>query len=462
MSSLEEMLTEAKQFLIVQEQTSSSMKREHRIVQLAWLCFLAWQPSDSIQQTVRTHLLNHCDIDGAILDDSADQPYHRLVSQLKLLEKEHPGTIYSFYGGLLELLNEDTRQEKSKAKKQEKSRAKKHHAFFHTPLALAHFMIDILNPQPEETIYDPASGSCGLLIEAARKAQTPAQPLLGCEQDPNALALGVIQMALHNLDISGIQCRDALIQPQLDLFHQEQQTISGVQVLLTHPSFGRYEGQSRDEQRRGVPPYYESRILRHSMDILDQRGRCAIIISLNALSNANQGHVPLRRSLFHAYTIQMIIGLPPRTFGERSNYWTFLLVFTAGGKTQQTLCYNLPRQQGPVCTNDFEPIRVIWPEWLVYLEKQADKVDSLVPSLPEGAWIEKYEDIFQDLEIEEGQETQMEKPKNSYDLVPTPPTDHVQLESPHVLAEQIAQNANELKRCAQKLQAMLAQKELDA
>ncbi len=40
MSSLAEILMEAKQLLTVQEQTSTPVRREHRIVQLAWLCFL--------------------------------------------------------------------------------------------------------------------------------------------------------------------------------------------------------------------------------------------------------------------------------------------------------------------------------------------------------------------------------------------------------------------------------------
>ena len=364
LSSLAEILTKAKQLLAVQEQESTPVKREHRIVQLAWLCFLEWQRSDSVQQTVRTYLQNHCDIDKVTLDASIDQPYHRLISLLKPLVKEHSGTIYNFYEGLLELLDEDTKHERNKSKSQRNNKTKKQHTFFHTPLAVAHFMIDILNPQPGEKIYDPASGSCGLLIEASRKSQSLARPLLGCERDPNALALGVMHMALHDLDISGMQWRDALVQPQPDLFHQEQQIVSDVDVVVTHPSFGSYENQSEGETSEGVPPYYESRILKHSMDVLNKQGRCAMIVTPRVLSNANEGHIPLRQRLFHNYTIQMIAGLPPKTFGEHSNYPTFLLVFATGGETQQTLYYYLPRKEGPVCATDFEPIRAIWPEWL--------------------------------------------------------------------------------------------------
>jgi type I restriction-modification system DNA methylase subunit len=457
LSSLAEILTEAKQLLAVQEQESTPVKREHRIVRLAWLCFLEWQPSDSAQQAVRTYLLDHCGIDTVTLDASVNQPYRRLISLLKPLVKEHPGIIYNFYGGLLELLDEDTKHERSRTKRQRNTRTKKQHTFFYTPLAVAHFMIDILNPQSGEKIHDPASGSCGLLIEASRKPQPLARPLLGCERDPNALALGVMHMALHNLDISGMQCRDALVQPQPDLFHQEQQIVSDVHAIVTHPSFGGDENQSKDEKHEGVPPYCESRILKHCMDVLNKHGRCVMIATKKMLSYANEGHIPLRKRLFHNYTIQMIVGLPPKTFGEHSNYPTFLLVFAAGGETQQTLYYYLPRKEGPVCATDFVPIRAIWPEWLMHLEGKGQ-----VPPLPEGAWIENYEDLRRDLSAEEEQETQAKKRENPYNLVCSYPQKIVPLESPRVLAERIVLSAGELRRIAQKLQEMLDQKELDA
>jgi type I restriction-modification system DNA methylase subunit len=456
LSSLADILTEARQLLEAQEQESTPVKREHRIVRLAWLGFLEWQSSDSVQQTVRTYLQDHCDIDRVTLDASVDQPYHRLISLLKPLVKEHPQTIYDFYGGLLEILDGDTKHEKSRTKRQSNTKTKKQHTFFHTPLVVAHFMRDILNPQPGEKIYDPASGSCGLLIEASRKSQSLARPLLGCERDPNAIALGVMHMTLHDLDISGMQCRDALVQPQPDLFHQEQQIVSDVDVILTHPSFGSYENQSTDEAREGVPPYYESRILKHCMDVLNKHGRCAMIVTPRVLSNANEGHIPLRQRLFHDYTIQMIVGLPPKTFGEHSNYSTFLLVFATGGEAQQTLRYNLPRKDGPVCIDDFKPIQAIWPEWLAYLEGKAH-----IPSLPDGARVESYKDIVRDLSVKEEQEPRAKKQKNPYNLIPTPPTQHVPLESPRVLAERITQSAEELQRSAQRLQEMLDQKELD-
>ena len=81
---------------------------------------------------------------------------------------------------------------------------------FHTPRAVIKFMVDVIDPQIGETIYDPASGSCGFLAQAYLHLEPGARTIedheflqsdafFGQEKKGLSFLLGSMNMVLHGV-----------------------------------------------------------------------------------------------------------------------------------------------------------------------------------------------------------------------------------------------------------------------
>ena len=90
----------------------------------------------------------------AILNDSKIRDLIEHLSKRKLGNKDYPADLMGdAYEILLKKFADD-----SKAQAGE----------FYTPRSVVRLLVHILDPQPGETVYDPACGSGGMLIEAIR------------------------------------------------------------------------------------------------------------------------------------------------------------------------------------------------------------------------------------------------------------------------------------------------------
>ncbi|MDE4938544.1 HsdM family class I SAM-dependent methyltransferase, partial [Francisella tularensis] len=77
-----------------------------------------------------------------------------------------------------------------------------------TPRPLVKAIVDGVNPQAGQTVYDPAAGTCGFLIEAyehmySKELSTTQlkflnkETFLGKEKTPLSYVMGVMNMILH-------------------------------------------------------------------------------------------------------------------------------------------------------------------------------------------------------------------------------------------------------------------------
>src|SRR5581483_2915307 len=80
---------------------------------------------------------------------------------------------------------------------------------YFTPRHLVDAMVAVVDPQPGESIYDPAAGTGGFLIRAAsaERRDGPASPprLFGREINATARRLCVINLLIHGLDPDGVE-----------------------------------------------------------------------------------------------------------------------------------------------------------------------------------------------------------------------------------------------------------------
>jgi len=110
---------------------------------------------------------------------------------------------------------------------------------FFTPRAVARLLVRILDPQPGETVYDPASGSGGMLVETIgaireSKADTRTLRLFGQEVNLTTAAIARMNLYLHDIEDFKILRGDTLRDPR---FREKNGDISTFDVVIANPPF---------------------------------------------------------------------------------------------------------------------------------------------------------------------------------------------------------------------------------
>ena len=94
---------------------------------------------------------------------------------------------------------------------------------FYSPRGVVKLIVQLIKPQPKQTVYDPTCGSGGMLVESAR--YIAKQPdgrignninvsLYGQEKNLGTWAIGKLNMLLHNFMDADVRKGDTLINPQ--------------------------------------------------------------------------------------------------------------------------------------------------------------------------------------------------------------------------------------------------------
>jgi len=89
---------------------------------------------------------------------------------------------------------------------------------FYTPRSVVKLLVRILDPQPGDTVYDPACGSGGMLIEAVNHMKNDAQccgAIFGQEKNVTNAAVAKMNLFLHGANDFNIMCGDTLRDPKI-------------------------------------------------------------------------------------------------------------------------------------------------------------------------------------------------------------------------------------------------------
>ena len=171
---------------------------------------------------------------------------------------------------------------------------------YYTPRPLIRAMIEVMQPQIGERIYDAACGSAGFLCEAftylspkATKADDldtlQKRTFYGKEKKSLAYVIGIMNMILHGIEAPNIVHTNTLGENLNDIQDRDR-----YEVILANPPFG---GKERKEVQQNFPIKTGETaflFLQHFIKALKAGGRAAIVIKNTFLSNTDNASTSLR------------------------------------------------------------------------------------------------------------------------------------------------------------------------
>lgn len=228
---------------------------------------------------------------------------------------------------------------------------------FYTPRSIVRLLINILDPREGETIYDPACGTGGMLLEAVhhvRDAGGDVKSLRGklYGQEKNLTTSGIarINLFLHGVEDFRIERGDTLRQPAF--FDGDK--LAAFDCVIANPPFSleRWgeEIWANDPFGRnfaGVPPRKSGDYawVQHMIKSMHVRtGRMAVVLPHGALFRMGvEGQI--RRRILEMDMLEAVIGLGPNLF-YGTGLAACVLVMKAGkmpGRRKQVLFIDASR-----------------------------------------------------------------------------------------------------------------------
>ncbi|RWO47955.1 MAG: SAM-dependent DNA methyltransferase [Mesorhizobium sp.] len=246
---------------------------------------------------------------------------------------------------------------------------------FYTPRAVTRFIIDRLDPQLQEIVFDPACGTGGFLscaIDHKRKSvhspadeETLRNTIRGVEKKALPHMLCITNMILHGIDTpSGIIHGNTLAKPYRDYGDRDR-----VHVIATNPPFG---GMEEDGIENNFPAHLRTRetadlFMALIIRLLRAHGRAAVVLPDGFLFGEGTKST-LKRELLELCNLHTIIRLPNGVFAPYTGIKTNILFFTKGVPTQDVWFYEHPYPDGvssynktkPMQFEEFQTERVWW------------------------------------------------------------------------------------------------------
>lgn len=273
---------------------------------------------------------------------------------------------------------------------------------FYTPRPVVRFVVEVVDPKIGETVYDPACGSCGFLVEAylhMRKSERTVRDLktlqeetfFGQEKRPVPALMGLMNMVLHGVTRPEIRRKNTLEE-------NVRSTTEFFDVILTNPPFGGKEGEHVQRNFPVPSSATELLFLQHIMRKLKNRpgARCGMVVPEGTLFRGG-AFATVKQDLLEQFNLHTIVSLPPGTFAPYSDVKTALLFFERPGPTKEVWYYELPLPEGlkkftkgnPIQDEHFEEARRLWKAWDAYRKGQGPRE----ACLSERSWIVPAEEI---------------------------------------------------------------------
>lgn len=216
---------------------------------------------------------------------------------------------------------------------------------YFTPRALIQAMVEVVDPEPGETVCDPACGTGGFLLAAYEhmKVKPSAadrrmserlrrESFKGYDIVADVVRMCAMNLYLHGIggDVSPVEARDALLSDTGERFD----------IILANPPFGKRQSFRIVNQEGGIDTERQDYVredftvttgnkqlnfLQHIMTIMGATGSAAVVMPDNVLFESGAGET-LRRRLLRDFNFHTLLRLPTGIFysqGVKANVLFF-------------------------------------------------------------------------------------------------------------------------------------------
>lgn len=260
---------------------------------------------------------------------------------------------------------------------------------FFTPRNVVKLMVELVKPQPNEIVIDPACGSGGFLVESMRymwrileeqakgygwneialeeeKKSCAIKYIKGIEKDSFLAKVTKAYMAILGDGKGGIFCEDALLKPsEWKIATQQSIGLGHFDVLLANPPFGKDIKVTGDDKLKQYELAYKWKTEDGKFvktNVLKKEEAIQIIYierCLSLLSDGGRMGLIIPETYFHApstkYILQFLlkgnnvmwlVDLPHNTFRPHNNAKCVVIVLQKGRQQQDMINMAVAEQMG--------------------------------------------------------------------------------------------------------------------
>lgn len=212
---------------------------------------------------------------------------------------------------------------------------------FRTPRHIIRMMVELMRPTLDDTICDPAMGSAGFIMEAAKcikehqgnellnidvMKRFRSEIFHGSDSDASMLRIGCMNMMLHDVDEPNLYYRNSL--------SDENNDTNKYTLCLANPPFA--GSLDQDDIAHTLKAAVKTKktellFLALMMRMLQSGGRCASIVPDTVLTGDAQAYKTIRSALVDKHCMQAVITMPSGVFQPYSGVSTAIIIFTKTG-----------------------------------------------------------------------------------------------------------------------------------
>lgn len=227
---------------------------------------------------------------------------------------------------------------------------------FRTPRHIISMMVQLMQPKLRQKICDPAMGSAGFLMEAAKyiieqdkgkgelndketRRIFNSEMFYGNETDPDMLRIGTMNMTLHEVSDPQIYYRNSLTDDNTDEYKYD--------LILANPPFsGSLDANDLAKSLRDICPSKSTELLFMALFLRSLKigGSCASIVPVGVVNNTNEkAYTIIRKEIVEKHKLRAIIYLPSGVFKPYSGVQTAIIIFDKqnSGGTDKVWLYNM-------------------------------------------------------------------------------------------------------------------------
>ena len=236
---------------------------------------------------------------------------------------------------------------------------------YYTPRAVTRFMAEMVDAKLGETVFDPACGTGGFLVDTIEHLRRKGivtveareqlqQTIRGVEKKPLPHMLCVTNLILHDIEVPNVRRDNSLARPLRSYGPADR-----VDVILTNPPFG---GTEEPGIEMNFPAAYRTRetadlFLVLLMKLLKDGGRAALVLPDGVLFGEGV-KTRIKEKLLLECNLHTIVRLPNGVFAPYTGINTNLLFFTKGEPTKEVWYFEHPLPEGYKNYTKTKPIRI--------------------------------------------------------------------------------------------------------